>query len=456
MKKIFISILFASFFVLNITHAQSCKSGESQAGCEARLREEQKKLEEEVKKLEGDIKKEDQNQKNLSGEITKLSSEINSTNSKIKKKNSLISNLASQIGSRQERIGFLSDKLAREKESLEKIIRKRRELSELTLFEYILSLKNISLFFEDHSHFSMIQDSHSKSFKKIESLQEELGVEKKTLEGKKKEQADARYSLTLEKGKIETQKKDRDTALKLSENKEAGLAELKKLREEEIKKIRSALIQFQGSGVTSRSISFGEAYDYAKNTEKKTGVRAAFIMAIMQQETNFGNNVGGCYLTKKPVGLVNGSYQSDGVYIKSGNPSKKNMIPSHFDAFVRITSRLGRDWKKTPISCALVRSNGTLYGYGGAMGYTQFIPGTWELVAKRVQSYLGVAVANPWNPRDAVMATGIFLQDRGAAKGGYTAEYNAACRYYGACSTYASSVMGKAANIQKQINTIES
>jgi len=205
------------------------------------------------------------------------------------------------------------------------------------------------------------------------------------------------------------------------------------------------LIQFQGNGMT-KSISFGDAYDYAKLAEKYTGVRAAFIMAIMQQETGFGRNVGGCYLKNDKTG--------DGVYIRSGNPTKRTMMVSNIPNFKKITSSLGRDWRKTPVSCAIYR-NGQYFGYGGAMGYTQFIPNSWMGVAKRVESYLKTPVANPWNPRDAVMAAGVYLHDVGAAKRTYTAEYNAACRYYGACSSYAPSVMARIPRIQGLIDTLE-
>lgn len=431
-----------------------CKTGETQTQCQARLRADIAKKQAEIKKLLGNIKTEGGKQKTLSGEISKLKADIQETSSAINKKKHLIANIKNEINNKENSLKNLNDKLRREKESLDQIIRKSYELDDTTLFEFLLSKRRISDFYKDASSFLYVQSSLSDSFKQINKLKSEIYGEKTSLETKKREEDNQQYSLKLEKGKIETQKKHRDTALDVSKSKEASYTKLKKIREAEIKKIRSVLIRFQGSGVSSKSISFGEAYDYAKNTEEKTGVSAAFIMAIMQQESGFGRNVGGCYLTKKPLAPVHGVYTFDGIYIKSKNPSKKNMIPSHYNAFLRITSALGRDWKTTPISCAIYR-NGSYYGYGGAMGYTQFIPGTWDMVSARVRSYLGIAIANPWNPRDAVMATGIFLKDKGAGAQTYTSEYNAACRYYGSCSNYASSVMSKTANIQKTIDTLE-
>ncbi len=451
-------VLIAIFSLAIFVNADpSCKTNESESDCKTRLLSDQKKLEAEVKKIEGDIKQEGGKQKTLSGEINKLTGEIQKTSSAISKKNTLIQNIRNEITGKEKSLDGLNQKLRREKESLEKILRKRYELGDATLFEVILSSKRISKFYEDAPAFSYVQSSLSDSFSYIAKLKEDIYGEKTSLEKKKTVENNAKYSLTLEKGKIESQKKDRNTALKVSKSKEASLAQLKKLREQEIAKIRSVLISFQGSGVTSRSISFGEAYDYAKNTEKKTGVRAALVMAIMQQESGFGNNVGGCYLKEKPISPVGGVYKYNGIYIKSGNPSKKNMIPNHFGAFVRITSALGLNWQTTPISCAMILSNGSLYGHGGAMGYTQFIPGTWELVSSRVSSYLGITIANPWNPRDAVMATGVFMKDKGASLQTYASEYKAACGYFGSCRVYdyGTSVMKKAASIQNTIYTLE-
>ena len=78
-------------------------------------------------------------------------------------------------------------------------------------------------------------------------------------------------------------------------------------------------------------------------------------------------------------------------------------------------------------------------------------------VESRVRNYLGKAVADPWNPQDAVMATAVFTQDLGAAAQTYSSELNAACRYYGSCSVYSygTNVMSKAATIQIEIDMLE-
>jgi len=97
------------------------------------------------------------------------------------------------------------------------------------------------------------------------------------------------------------------------------------------------------------------------------------------------------------------------------------------------------------------------------MGPSQFIPSTWELFKDRIGSLLGVTAsqADPWNPKHAIMATALYLSDRGAMSGSYTAEWNAACKYYSgsACKygrkpanvPYGDQVMAKAQNIQENM-----
>jgi hypothetical protein len=83
----------------------------------------------------------------------------------------------------------------------------------------------------------------------------------------------------------------------------------------------------------------------------------------------------------------------------------------------------------------------------------------------RIQSSLGVSVADPWNPSHAITANALYMQDLGAAAGTYTAEREAACKYYSGrgCSApgvsnafYGNSVMAIEKTIQANIDIIES
>lgn len=412
-------------------------------------------LEAELIKLEKEIAQKQKELDNQKGQSASLSRDINILTTKISQakldiqaKNLTIQKLGGEISKKSATIQELTQKIETEKETLAQLIRKNREIDDMPLIALVLSSNSISDIYGDVENFTSIKKAIQGSVNEIKSVRGVTEQEKKNLEEKRNKETDVKMALENTKKQVEQNQVEQKKLLSISKNKEVEYQQVIKDRQAQIAKIRAELIKFEGSGIAAKPISFGEAYDYALEASKKTGVRVAFILAIMQQETSFGHNFGGCYLRDENTG--------DGIYIKSGNPSKRNMVPGNFPSFQRITQSLGLDWKNTPISCALVKTDGTLYGYGGAMGYTQFIPNTWMLVEARVRDYLKVSTANPWNPRHAVMATAIFLKDKGASSQSYTAERTAACGYYGACSSYADSVMKKASAIQQTINQLES
>ena len=90
------------------------------------------------------------------------------------------------------------------------------------------------------------------------------------------------------------------------------------------------------------------------------------------------------------------------------------------------------------------------------MGPAQFIPSTWKIFADRLKAILGYT-PNPWAPKDAFMASGMYLSDLGAVGDSASAQSKAACKYYGSggstCS-YSKSVMKLKATIQANIDLL--
>ena len=71
-------------------------------------------------------------------------------------------------------------------------------------------------------------------------------------------------------------------------------------------------------------------------------------------------------------------------------------------------------------------------GYGGAMGPAQFIASTWTLLISRIQTALGISTAaeSLASARLLSWPQAIYLSDLGADSTSYTAQKNAACKYY--------------------------
>jgi len=132
-----------------------------------------------------------------------------------------------------------------------------------------------------------------------------------------------------------------------------------------------------------------------------------------------------------------------------GLPGRKGDI----DDFFAVTTALGRDPYKTLVSCPIAG----VAGYGGAMGPAQFIPSTWGGYKSRLKTVLGHD-ADPWNPKDAFIASAMLLTDKGAVGNVPSAQHIAACKYYGTggstCS-YSNSVMKLKIGIQANIDLLQ-
>jgi peptidoglycan hydrolase CwlO-like protein len=369
-------------------------------------------------------------------DLTSLAAQISKALLSIKASDITIKSLQSDIVSKTLTIKELTEKIDREKQSVSQLLRKTNEIDQASMVEVILSRKNLSDFFLDIDSFNSIKKSLRDSLNAITDAkklkEQEIGI----LEVKQNKEADIKAEKEAQKRAVQKNEAEKAKLLSITKNTEKEYAKVLADKKALSAKIYAALFALRDSG----SIQFGQAYEYAKMVQDKTGVRPAFLLAIFSQESSFGVNIGSCYL-KDPV-------TGSGVGMNSGKFFANLMKPSRdVGPFLQITSELGRDPYKTRVSCP--QSS----GWGGAMGPAQFIPSTWMGIRDTVASFANVPLADPWRPLDAFMAAGIFLRDLGAAKGGYTAERNAACRYFGgSCATsagYGNSVMAKATDIQE-------
>jgi membrane-bound lytic murein transglycosylase B len=238
---------------------------------------------------------------------------------------------------------------------------------------------------------------------------------------------------------VQSNQSQKQQLLSITKNQTKQYQQVLADRQKKAAQIRAALFALRDSG----EIPFGKALDYANTVSAKTGIRPAFLLAVFQQESNFGSNQGSCLLKNELTGAGIGS-RTGTVFSHVMNPTRD--VPP----FLKITAQAGRDPLNTLISCPQE------VGWGGAMGAAQFIPSTWMLFAERITNALGTDFADPWSARDAFMAAGLYLSDLGADSATYSSELNAACRYFSgsSCSksswakTYGTQVMQKASTIQ--------
>ena len=445
MKK---ALMIAFIFLLAIPAlGQTMTESEKQAQ-EQKWREELAATEQEIAKWQAELNKTKQGTKSLQGEAKILQAKINEAKAFIKQRQIQIEQLTRDIGQKNRTINILEAKLNRGLESLASILRATNEIDSYSLPEVMLSNQNISAFFEDMDSYNSLKVSLKEEFDSIKELQSLTEAERKVLDQKRAAEADRKAQIETDKKRIEQNEKEKQRLITINKTAEKTYEQVIAEKQKKAAEIRAALFRLRDSA----GIPFGDALNYATVAFQKTGIRPALILAILTQESELGKNQGACLVNNLETG--DGSGKNTGTLFEQVMKAPRDTTP-----FKDITERLGRDWKMTPVSCP----PGTKYtsgrGYGGGMGPSQFIPSTWELFKARIASAIGVSEnqADPWNPSHSFMATAIYLADLGASASGYTAERNAACRYYSgrscdsrspANSFYGNQVMAKAENIQ--------
>ncbi|MDO8575230.1 MAG: lytic murein transglycosylase [bacterium] len=422
---------------------------------EARLRAELAQTEKEIKANEAILSTTKQQSASLARDITILNAQIKLAQLNIKAKNIAIEQLGKDITAKTKHIGTLEDRLERGKDSVAQIMRKSYQLGSYSLAEIMLEDDSIAEFFANLDEYEQVQKSMYDLFADIRDTKDTVEVERTDLGKKKNKETDARVVIEEQKKIVEKKGKEKAVLLADTKGQEAAYETLLAVKRKKAGEIRAALFSLRDTD----AIPFAKAFEYATLVSQKTGVRPAYILAILTQESALGKNVGSCYLSDPTTGA--------GISAKSGTTFANVMAPggtyskrNDVAYFVNITKELGKDPYKTLVSCPIPSAG----GWGGAMGPAQFIPSTWMMFRDKVAKALGVNSADPWRPADAFMASGIYLSELGAGTGGYTAEWNAACRYYSgrACkvgdvnSSYGTQVLQKAYNIQENmINLIQ-
>ncbi len=417
-------------FLVLLALSASPVSAQTQTAAErrAQLQAELKKLESEMEGQKTVIAETKKQAQTLQRDISLLDASIKKTDLAIRAKDIEIGKLGDEINERQISINSLNGKIEREKKSLAQLIRRTYEINDTTLPEVILSNTGLSGFFVDLDSFDAIKAELKDSFEELRVTKAETEDEKKALEERQDEAEELRKAQASEKKKLSTNKTQKNSLLKETKGQEKIYQQMLKDREKDAARIRAELFALSGSA----AISFERALDLAKRAGAKTGVRPAFILGIIAEESNLGQNVG------------KGNWKVD------MHPTRDVPI------FKEITAELGLDPDQMPVSKKV------WYGYGGAMGPAQFIPSTWVGFKSRISALTGNNPPNPWDPEDAFMAAALYSKDNGADKQTYNAEFRAAMCYLAGCKNaskaslqfYGEDVMELAAKYQKQIDIL--
>jgi len=409
----------------------------------ALLEKELKELEEQIAKYEQDISKTEKEKNTLKNKIYILRRKINKLDLQIQQSNTMIKDISLQVKDTEEAINETSLKIEKLKRDLAEILENIYRQDQESFFEILVASPQLSDFFNNLSALEQLNLKRKELLEDIKKLKISLENQKESLDSEKEDLERVVKIMALQKQESAALKKERERTLQMTEAQYQQYLREKQKAEKKAAEIRARIFELIG---VSKAPTFGEALEMAKYVSSITGIRPAFLLAVLTQESNIGKNVGQCYLKDPKTG--------SGVVIKTGQTISRVMSPRRdVSPFLTITKELGRDPYATPVSCPMS------FGWGGAMGPAQFIPSTWMLYRDRLREVSGRA-ADPWNIRDAFLAAALYLTDYGAAKQTRTAEWRAAMIYFSGSTNskyrfYGDSVLSIADRYQADIEAIE-
>ncbi|TSC79737.1 MAG: hypothetical protein G01um101429_412 [Parcubacteria group bacterium Gr01-1014_29] len=442
MKK-YIFFLGLAFFALAGFNVHAQNASDAVETRRAQLKVELDQLEQQIAGFDVLIKNKQGEAASLERDIAIIDAEIKRSKLEIRRRNLAISELASSIDKKSLSIKDMSGKIDRERASLAEALRRIHEYDDISLVEMLLGYNDLSDFFVEIDTIDSLQLAIQTSFEELRTDIELTERARENLFTEKQDQVELRALQEIEKRQQEAKENDKQNILKTTRGQEANYQALANQRRARAASIRSELFILQGSP----AIPFEEALRHAEFASSQTGVRAAFILGIIAQESELGRNIGQCNLPEDPP-----KYKWQSV-----------MKPSRDHApYLAVTQELGLDPNAMPVSCPMRDSSGNRVGWGGAMGPAQFIPSTWVLYKDAVSRITGNTPANPWMPRDAFVASGLLLRDNGAG-GGRDAELKAAAKYFAGGNwnsylgrSYANQVLAKVDKYQEQITFLKS
>ena len=381
----------------------------------------------------------------LTGDVTALDAQIKKAQKEIQQRSITITTLGSEISQKTDTIRTLEQRISAGKESLSKLMRQKNETEQLSLIILALSSDDLSGFFGDVQAIDTINGRLQDLFADLRGVKKQTEAEKAALNQKQNAELDAKHEVQVKQAQIKENQAEKKQLLDITKKDEQSYQVVLAERQKRAQEIRNALFELRDSA----GISFESAMRYATEAQTATGVRAALILGILRQESNLGTNVGQCLLVDAATGAGKGK--------NSGTLIAKVMKPDRdVQPFLDLMDRLNINPYAQPVSCP------QSVGYGGAMGPAQFIPSTWKMYENRLARTLGVSVPDPWNARTAVMAMAIYLGDLKADRGTYSAEREAAARYFAGGNwktrgalNYAASVLAFADKYQKDIDFLK-
>ena len=400
-------LVFLTIILSSPSLAQQISTQSTQAELQKQLDEIQKQIDAYQQQL-SEIK----GQKNtLQNKINQLKKQQASLNLQIQATNLKIDTLDAQIS---DTVNAIADNEAKQRQlqgDISGYVRLINQKDKYPFLYVVVSKGNLSDALSELENYAAIAENLRSALDQARRVKSQLEDLTQNLTGQQDEAKNFLSVKILQQQQLKSSVSEQNAVLQQTKGREADYQIVLNDTQKRAGEIRSRIYELLG---ISGQITFGEALKIAQLASQATGVRPAFLLAILTQESNLGKNVGTCN--------------------RLGDPPEKSwtvvMKPDRDQQpFLQITGELGLDPNITPVSCPMRDKRGKQIGWGGAMGPAQFIPSTWMGYKDKVAQFTGKAVANPWDIRDAFLAAAIKLK-AGGADGTRQGEWDAAMRYF--------------------------
>lgn len=438
MKKVFFLLLITAYFFVPI------KGGATVQDEIAARTKQIEELQLQINEYQKQILETSGKAQTLSGEISRLNAQIGKIQLEVKSLGLAIGQTDSEITTTQKSIYDTQAQMDTHKRALGQSLQTIYQIDQQNLTQILLRNNQISEFFDNMQNLDEVQNSLAVNIEALKTLKADLEEKQSSLQEKRSDLAELKSLQESQRRTLDQNKSTKDKLLKQTKGDEAKFQNLMKQTQQQITRIREQVYYLQQSGITVE-----DAIKYGQFAAKSTGIRPAFLIAILEVESRLGKNVGTgnwnddmyqCYLR-----LAQKYPSKRATYLKRAETEKT--------AFFDIINRLGLDPNTVKVS------KEPSYGCGGAMGPAQFIASTWKGYEERIRNATGNAVPNPWNIEDAFMAAAIKLANDGATGKTPIAETRAAKSYLSGnanctssiCNYYANLALDKAAIIEQNL-----
>lgn len=310
--------------------------------------------------------------KGTESDILLINNEINRGLVRIRQIDTAIRSLGEEIDEKENTIEDLAEQLSENQEFLRTLLQRINESEQQGFARFLFSNATLSSFFTRINEYQSLRETMEDSIHKVEELQKRVVANIDDLQQKKDERGSARQQQQATVNQVQYQRKEKERLLDLQVASEKQTVEKLSGYESRVAEIQNRLFELRGSG----DISFGQAVQYAKEAERATGVRPAFLLGLIKNESDLGKNVG------------------TGNYLTDMHPTRDAPIFPYIAKLLGFTN---------PNELKVSANPG--FGWGGAMGPAQFIPSTWVRFGGLVNTKTGTST-----PRKNLLQTARTLQ----------------------------------------------